>query len=284
LESYLSIIGVDVARYQPTNPDPAALTGVKFYIAKATEGTTPDPTYDAHIRHAREHDIQAVCAYHFSDDRISVKAQVDAFLKAAGNVDGYVADIEGPHKWNKAQFVEFQTRVTAATGKPVGLYASYNGYPNWGQDWNWVAYYNSTPPTNHWDIWQYGPYAPSVDGDIYRGTIEQLLTLWSGQVAQLTITDKTPVLATTGTPTTWYNLDGSVIATGHSPLVNVLSPYGAQGGFRAVYGGPGVMLVKPIAVAPVPAVNCQPLIDKAVADTKAAAHIVTVPASQTIEF
>jgi hypothetical protein len=103
-------------------------------------------------------------------------------------------------------------------------------------------------------------------------------------VAQLTITDKTPVLATTGTPTTWYNLDGSVIATGHSPLVNVLSPYGAQGGFRAVYGGPGVMLVKPIAVAPVPAVNCQPLIDKAVADTKAAAHIVTVPASQTIEF
>lgn len=280
------IRGVDVAKYQPTNPDPSdTLNGISFYIAKATEGLTPDPTYAAHIQHARNNKIPLVAAYHFCHGSIDAKAQALKFLEIAGDVDAYVVDREGQDEFTEIEFKTFQS-VLAANGKLTGLYGSLSGYPSWGQDWRWIAYYNPTPPTIAYDIWQYGSYAPNVDGDIYQGTIAQLKGLWKvGQ--QIPITDRTEKIITAPANHTWYDLDGTVLSTGHPALTARNSPYGA-GKYRAVFtSGTGgvntrVTLLVPDTITDIPPLDCTQQIADAITADRAKAHIVEHPS--TIEY
>lgn len=272
----MAIKGIDVAKYQPVNPDPAALPGISFYIAKATEGTTPDPTYSAHITHARGQSIPLVGAYHFATNAIPIKDQVAAFLKTAGKVDAYVVDREGANEISQSQFTEFLNRMHDA-GLLLGLYGSENDFPYWGQDWSWIANY-SREPKKPYDLWQYGPFANAVDGDIYMGTLAQLKDLWGVQVAQASITDETQYNVTTGPNSIWYDIDGSVLLSGRPALTTPrISPYGV-GEKRAIYANVGtkrqIVLVVPATKTPIPPPDCSTQVAAAIAADRAKAHIV----------
>lgn len=283
----MSIKGIDVAKYQPTNPDPAALPGISFYIAKATEGTTPDPTYSAHIAHARSQGIPLVGAYHFADNRVPIPEQIDAFLHYAVDADGYCIDREGAYPLTQSEFTAFLTGFHSKALK-LGLYGSESGYPSWGQDWRWVANY-SHEPTIPYHIWQYGPYAPNVDGDVSKLSVASIANLWGAMTPQLDITDLTPAMVTTGNNATWYDLDGSVLLTGKSEIGPRISPYAVAGGFRAIYvdwatGGTAtrVCLIKPVTTTPVPK-DCTTEIAAAIAHLKSTTIIVD-PAPPQIKW
>lgn len=168
------IPGVDVAKYQPTNPDPAStVPNIQFYFAKATEGTTVDPTYAAHVAHARSAHIPVIGAYHFGVN-MDAKQQLDAFLKAAGNVQAFALDVEGSNPMTENQARYFLAGLKNAGHRAI-LYHSESGFPHWGQDLNWVAKYSSKQPVIPWNFWQYGPAAHNVDGDRFNGTTNQML-------------------------------------------------------------------------------------------------------------
>lgn len=279
----MPIKGIDVAKYQPTNPDPANLAGISFYIAKATHGTTQDPTYALHIKHAREQAIPLVMAYHFGVNA-PVLPQVNAFLSVAGKVDGYALDNEGPNQMTTAQKKEF-LRLMHERGHLLIGYASESGYLDYGQDIRWVANY-SREPNIAYDIWQYGPYAPNVDGNIFPGTLAELKKLLGVDVAQADITNTDPKMVTFAGGN-WYDLDGkTVISDGHGPLPSRLSPYGV-GAKRAIYVHPSptttaLALIIPSSVQGLPVVDCTKQVVDAVNADRAKAHIVTHP--DTIEY
>lgn len=169
------ITGIDVAKYQPVSPDPATtVPNIQFYIAKATQGTTPDPTYAAHVVHARQANIPVVGAYHFGTNS-DPAAQLAAFLKTAGKVELYALDVEGVNGMTSVQAKQFIAGLKSAGHKAV-MYHSLSGFPNYGQDLNWVAYYSKLPPPIHWDFWQYGSATTNVDGDRYNGSTAAMLT------------------------------------------------------------------------------------------------------------
>lgn len=274
----MAIKGVDVARYQPTNPDTAAnLHGIQFYIAKATEGTSPDPTYAAHIAHARARSIPLVMAYHFGRNDVPVAQQLAAFLVIAGDVDGYALDVEGANAIPKAQALYFRDGMHDA-GKRIGLYHSLSGFPNWGFDWDWVAFYNSTPPSISWDMWQYGPAAPNIDGDLFRGTTDELAALIGANVAQAPITNETAQIITVA-PGKWYDLDGTTVLKSGPALPARLSPYGV-GIRRAIYvefpdgsNKRRIALVTAATTSPVPAPDCTAEVAAAIAADRLKARI-----------
>lgn len=241
-----TLFGMDVSHWQTKTPDLKA-AGASFLIARATIGTTEDTMYDKHIAAAKAAGI-VTGAYHFNWDTISVAAQVEAFLNKAGRVGLYVIDIEGANAFNESQGRDFIKRVQA-TGRKIGLYHSDSGFPYWGQDWNWVASY-SYEPTRTMAMWQYGPYH-GIDANLFFGGPADLRDLTGDTMAQLPITDQTPKLVTTKPNSTWYDLDGTVLSTGHSALPERLSPYGV-GNKRAIFGGSGIVLVVPATVKPLP--------------------------------
>lgn len=172
------INGIDISKWQPTTPD---LTGVSFVIVKASEGLTEDPLFRMHCANVRKHPGVLLMAYHFTDGRISAASQVTKFLAIADNegVDGYAYDVEGKNGFTTAESKSFVLGMHGR-GKKIGGYYNLSNHQNAGQDWEWVADYNSAPPPIRWDIWQYGPHAPNVDGDRFRGTIDELRTLVGG--------------------------------------------------------------------------------------------------------
>jgi len=164
------VLGIDVSKWQVTTPK---LTGLSMLFARASIGTQADPRYAQHIKNARKAGL-IVGAYHFNWDTLSVKAQVDAFLKAAGNIDFYFVDVEGKHAFSRQQTEEFIDRMHTA-GKRCGLYHSASGYFDAGQDYDWVAKWSSSPPDQHWDFWQYR--GSPLDLDRFNGTLAQLQAL-----------------------------------------------------------------------------------------------------------
>jgi len=165
-------IGIDVSNHQSVSDYKALIPTLDFALVKATEGTTPDPSFGTHV--AALGGVPILGAYHYGSRLVSGADQAAAFLKAAGGrVETYALDIEGgTHNISEAEGRAFILAVKRAVGK-CGLYASESGFPAWGQDWNWVANY-SREPAIAYDIWQYGPAATNVDGDRSKLTRAQL--------------------------------------------------------------------------------------------------------------
>jgi hypothetical protein len=164
--------GIDVSKWQSTTP---SLTGLRFLIARASIGTAPDVRYQMHIANARKAGL-LVGAYHFNWDTsvVSVAAQAQAFLKAAGKVDFYFIDVEAEHAFTKAETAKFIDVVQAA-GIRIGLYHSLSGYFEAGQDYDWVAKWSSTSPNRPWDFWQHR--GSPLDLNVFNGTLAQLRRL-----------------------------------------------------------------------------------------------------------
>lgn len=89
--------GVDVSRFQPPSriDYPRLAESVSWLIARASYGTTPDPTCAAHVRRARDAGLD-VGVYHFLRTSRQREAQLDvllAQLDAAGIVHGDLAPV-----------------------------------------------------------------------------------------------------------------------------------------------------------------------------------------------
>lgn len=168
----MTVSGIDVSRWQSSTPN---LAGLSFLFARATYGTYPDIRYGMHIANARQAGL-LVGAYAFGVNA-SVTAQVNAFLRAAGNVDFYVLDLESDG--SRARMTDGQARAFIASvkakGKRIGLYHSASGFPFLGQDYNWVAKWSPTPPTQHWTFWQQA--GTTVDRDVFNGSVTALRQL-----------------------------------------------------------------------------------------------------------
>jgi glycosyl hydrolase family 25 len=189
----MSVVGIDVSRYQTVTPP---LAGRSFLFARASIGTQRDPTYAMHIGNARAAGL-IVGAYHFGDNRIPVADQARAFVAAAGDVDFYFLDVEGAHAMDAGQIRAFFAMVRAA-GHRVGLYHSLSGFPELGQDYNWVAYWAAVPPSINWTFWQYR--GSPLDLDRFIGTLDELRALagrlpdtsTGDDMVQLNVTDAAP--------------------------------------------------------------------------------------------
>lgn len=166
----MTVEGIDVSLYQPTTP---SLVGRRFLFARASIGTRTDDKYAMHIRNAKAAGL-VTGAYHFGDNRIAAATQAAVFLKAAGDVDFYFLDVEGSNAMGSAAIRAFFAAVRTA-GQKVGLYHSLSGFPELGQDYNWVAYWSGVPPSINWTFWQYR--GSPLDLDRFIGTLAQLRTL-----------------------------------------------------------------------------------------------------------
>jgi lysozyme len=168
--------GIDVSRWQATTP---SLAGREFAFVRATYGTYPDGRYEQHAANVRKAG-KVLGAYAFGRN-MSVAAQVTAFLATAGEADLFALDLE--KDGSSARMTDAQARAfiagVQATGRRVGLYHSESGFPELGQDFDWVANW-SREPARHWDIWQY-----TSDGHIagYDGRLD--LNRFNGTLADL---------------------------------------------------------------------------------------------------
>lgn len=165
--------GIDVSRWQATTP---SLAGKSFLFARATYGAVHDPMYATHAAHARAQGV-LVGAYAFGVGDVPVADQVAAFLAAAGPASFHVLDLErngGRPSMTATQAVAFINGVQVK-GHKIGLYHSDSGFPNLGQNWNWVAKWGATPPTRHWEFWQYD--GSPLDRDRFNGDLAALRSL-----------------------------------------------------------------------------------------------------------
>jgi hypothetical protein len=211
--------GIDVSHWQSTTP---SLAGLDFLFARASIGTQTDERYGQHIAAAKKAGL-VTGAYHFGDNRTTADAQAAAFLKAAGDVDLYVLDHEGANQMTDAQAKRFIALVKAARGG-CGLYASLSGFPSFGQSYNWIALWASTPPTKAWTFWQFG--GSGIDHDIFNGTRADLLA-FAGREEPMTEIDFAPAPATLDIPQgiAILNPDGSArIASNPGLRTSVFSP------------------------------------------------------------
>lgn len=154
--------GIDVSRWQARTPD---LTGLSFAFARATYATTVDARYAAHTAAFRAAGL-VIGAYHFGvgGAQAPIPAQVEAFLRIAADADLLALDLE--RNGNGVSMTQAEARAFIAAvharGRRIGLYHSRSGFPNLGQDWNWIADYTDLaqrlgrPATTvPWAFWQW---------------------------------------------------------------------------------------------------------------------------------
>lgn len=165
--------GIDVSKWQPTTP---SLVGLSFAFARATYATTVDPKYAMHVANFRRAGI-VVGAYHFGVGHKPIHEQVRTFLHAAKGADLFILDLErdSTQTMTQAEAREF-IRLVRAAGKKIGLYHSRSGFPELGQNYNWVAQWRKEPPTGiKWAFWQW--QGSPLDRDKFNGAKAQLLAL-----------------------------------------------------------------------------------------------------------
>ena len=254
----MTLLGIDVSHWQVATPP---LAGLSFVLVKATHGTATDPGWSGHAANVRTAGL-VLGAYHYGDPHQSVTDQAAAFLRVGGSADLLALDVEAGNM-TESQASAFLAAVQAQ-GRKVGLYHSASGFPQLGQDWDWVASWTATPPPRY-DIWQYR--GNPLDLDRFEGTRAELLGL--GGPTMKAITDETPAEITVAKGAAWYDLDGVTRVLEGSPALDWRkSPY-AAGGFRAMYatveGARRLVLVHASGVRPV--VDCaQPIADAITAD------------------
>lgn len=189
----MTVLGVDVSRWNST----PSLSGLSFLFARATYNTFVDPRYVTHTTAARAAGL-IVGAYHFGVNG-PVAAQVSAFLSVAAKAQLLVLDLE--KDGDNPRMTDDQARQfiagVHARGRKIGLYHSRSGFPDLGQDYNWVAQWSATPPTGvSWSFWQYS--GVGLDRDQYSGSWLQLramagLTVPTAIRYRVTISGYTPL-------------------------------------------------------------------------------------------
>lgn len=170
----LTCDGYDISYWQSTTP---SLSKVEFVFVRAGYGTaTVDSRYSMHAANVRKAGKVLGAYWFWYDGQDNAKA-VATFLKVAAGADLLVLDLEGTNAKTasgRAQAADFIKRVHAA-GKKIGLYASLSGYSDLGQDFNWVAYWASTPPAIKWHFWQEGGLN-GIDHNWFVGSSADLQT------------------------------------------------------------------------------------------------------------
>ena len=155
--------GIDISYWQDAEP----LAGCSFAFARATYGTTTDSRYAQHMTAFHKTGI-VTGAYAFGINADGA-AQARAFLAVAHDADLLALDWEaekGKPPMTEAQARAFIEAVHAA-GRTIGLYHSLSGFPDVGQDWNWVAAWGSVEPHIPWAFWQY--QGNGLDRDHFNG-------------------------------------------------------------------------------------------------------------------
>lgn len=165
--------GIDISRWQTTTP---SLAGLSFAFARATYGTWIDQKYHTHTTNFRKAKL-VTGAYHFGVGWTTPEAQARTFLSVAEKADLLILDLERDTAltMTHTQARRFIALIHAA-GRKVGLYHSRSGFPNLGQDYNWIAQWGSTAPTGiSWAFWQYR--GSPLDLNYFRGDLTALLRL-----------------------------------------------------------------------------------------------------------
>ena len=205
--------GIDISKYTPDfDMQLVRDAGVRFVIAKATQGTTSvDPKYSAHIAAARAVNI-AVGSYHFFDYRRSGATQADLFvdtMKANGAILDTlppVVDVECLLSLGQADRVKARSRLRSLvdrvyqrTGRMVMIYTSAHMWTQvtgnattFSDQPLWVADWSAGPPRlptgwTSWTFWQTGPLkVPGIsakfDGNVAAGTDASVQRLRSRQM------------------------------------------------------------------------------------------------------
>lgn len=176
--SYLE--GLDLSTFQDNTP---GLGGLDYGFSRATYNTRPDDMYDQHTANFRKAGL-VPGAYHFGVGYAPVAPQVAAFLNAAAPDAILVLDLEhdAAGSMTATQAAAFIAQVLSK-GRKIGLYHSASGFPNVGQDFNWVAKWSTTPPSGPWTFWQYTSsgsrpgYSGRLDLDRFNGDIAALRKL-----------------------------------------------------------------------------------------------------------
>jgi lysozyme len=191
--------GIDISHWNGVVDQVAAADGgIRFVIAKATQGTyLTDPRFGENVAAAREARV-VVGAYHFYDYREPGRAQARHFLEVLAAADVLddalppVVDIECFEPFGTADqaFVRkelraFSDTVFAATGRLPMIYTSGHMWgevlgddPGFGDHPLWVACWRCAEPYlpagwDDWLVWQIGSMAVEgrssrLDGNIAR--------------------------------------------------------------------------------------------------------------------
>jgi GH25 family lysozyme M1 (1,4-beta-N-acetylmuramidase) len=184
----VTLSGIDVSKYNTLSA--TSLKGLSFAFARATYGTTRDWKFQDHMTAFRKAGIVAG-AYHFGVGWTTVAAQVAAFLTASKGADLLVLDLERDNTktMTNEQAREF-IKAVQATGKKVGLYHSRSGFPQLGQDYNWVAQWGQAAPNITWAFWQW--QGSPLDRNKFNGDLDALRSLAGKSPAPLPpVTQKT---------------------------------------------------------------------------------------------
>lgn len=162
--------GIDISQYQATTP---SLAGLAFVFARASIGLGADTMYVTHRDHVKAAGL-VMGAYHFGTNADPAQ-QARVFLASATGANLFVLDLEGSDSpMTNAQAQTFIAAVKSA-GHTCGLYHSESGYPELGQDFDWVAHWGVATPTRHWTFHQFR--GSPLDLDQFNGTQDQLLQL-----------------------------------------------------------------------------------------------------------
>jgi len=259
--SYLD--GYDVSKHQVITPP---LTGLEFAFARATYALTKDPKYDQHTGAFKRAGI-VWGAYHFAVPWLTAEVQAARFLDVAKDAPLLVLDWEADanrgvmDKMEARRFIDIIRRA----GRPVGLYASASGFPDFGQDFNWVAKWGNTQPSFLWHFWQWTSdgglpgYPYRLDRNYFNGDLAALKRLAGQEVPRMApalITSEKAVLVTVAAGTKAYDLDGKTeLTTFRAALGERPSPFAAAGR-RAIYATVGgvrrLVLVAPESVKSIP--------------------------------
>jgi hypothetical protein len=164
----MTLNGCDVSYANSTTPT----AGYAFVFAKAGERDFQDPMWTTHSANVRKAG-KVLGSYWYWSDRASAATQAALFLQIAGSADLLALDYEGQSQ-NVAGAKAFIAAVKAA-GRECGLYHSASGFPNFGQDWNWVAQWGIKVPSIPWTFWQYS--GTGLDRDKFNGDAAALAKL-----------------------------------------------------------------------------------------------------------
>lgn len=275
--------GIDVSHWQDTADYASILKYMEFAFAKATEGTTPDAMFNAHIGYFTDHNVPIVGGYHFGRDDVTAAKQLAAYLARAGHLRAHFLDVEGDHAMSATQGRYFIDGMHDH-GQQVGLYANESTWVRlnlaaWGQDWNFIANY-TREPIHPYDVWQFGPAASNVDGDRSHHTLAQLRALMEGDVTPAPITDQEAKEVRIPSGTSLYDVDGKTFLRKTDAFLDWRrSPYGV-GVFRAIFSPD-----PPVVLVGVAATNVRVPLDPSPftqADVDADVALATAPLNATI--
>ncbi len=206
----MTLPGLDISYAQATTPP---LANQAFVFVRAGYGpANGDARWHQHSAAVRAAG-KVLGAYWFWYDGTAGATQAQAFLSIAAGADLLALDYEGAAK-DQAGAREFIAYIQGQ-GREIGLYASQSGFPDFGQDWNWVARWGSIPPSFPWAFWQW--QGNPLDLDRFNGdaaALAKLVGSSSGGPIQEDIVPK-PIDSTdpayigwdAGTP--YFELDGT---------------------------------------------------------------------------